>query len=247
MDRAVQRRGSGLLRGDALHRLDRADGDDGLRHAAGDTKNITGLTAGTSYTFRVRAANLGGNGPDTAASNAVTPTGAATPSAPTGATAVADSKSAVVGWTEPGSDGGSTITGYTVTPFVGATAQSPTTVSGSTTKTRITGLTNGTSYTFRIAATSSAGTGPQSGASNAVSPKASLLELGTPSTVDAGDTSATVVGVKFTPDVDGTVTGVRFYKAAANTGTHVGALWSAAGSELRSGSFSGETASGCRP
>ena len=127
------------------------------------TKNITGLTAGTSYTFRVRAANLGGNGPDSAASNAVTPTGAATPSAPTGATAVADSKSAVVSWTEPGSDGGSTITGYTVTPFVGATAQSPTTVSGSTTKTRITGLTNGTSYTFRIAATSGAGTGPAVG------------------------------------------------------------------------------------
>ena len=105
---------------------------------------------------------------------------------------MADSKSAVVSWTAPGSDGGSTITGYTVTPYVGATAQTPTTVSASTTKTRITGLTNGTSYTFRVAATSGAGTGPQSGASNAVTPKASLFELATPSTVDAGDTSATV-------------------------------------------------------
>jgi hypothetical protein len=149
-----------------------------------------------------------------------------------------------VSWTEPGSDGGSAITGYTVTPFVGATAQAPTSVGASTTKTRITGLSNGTSYTFRVAATSSAGTGSQSGASNAVSPKHSILELGTPSTVDAGDTSPAVLGMKFTPDVDGTVTGVRFYKAAANTGAHVGALWSAGGSELRSGSFSGETASG---
>jgi len=208
------------------------------------TKNITGLTAGTSYTFRVRAANLGGTGPESAVSNAVTPTGAGAPSAPTGATAVADSKSAIVSWTEPGSDGGSAITGYTVTPFVGATAQAPTSVGASTTKTRITGLSNGTSYTFRVAATSSAGTGPQSGASNAVSPKHSILELGTPSTVDAGDTSATVLGMKFTPDIDGTVTGIRFYKAAANTGAHVGALWSTSGSELRSGSFSGETASG---
>ena len=159
----------------------------------------------------------------------MTPTGAGAPSAPTGATAEADSKSALVSWTAPSSDGGSAITGYTVTPFVGATAQSPTTVGASTTRTRITGLDNGTSYTFRVAATSIAGTGPQSGASNVVSPKHSILELGTPSTVDAGDTSATVLGVKFTSDVAGTVTGVRFYKAAANTGTHVGALWSAAG------------------
>ncbi len=34
------------------------------------------------------------------------------------------------------------------------------------------------------------------------------------------------MGVKFTSTVKGTVTGIRFYKAAANTGTHVGSLWS---------------------
>jgi hypothetical protein len=149
-----------------------------------------------------------------------------------------------VSWTAPSDDGGSAITGYTVTPYIGATAQSSTQVGGSTTKTRITGLTNATSYTFKVAATNSAGTGPASGASNAVVPKSSILELGTPSTVDAGDTSATVLGVKFTADVSGSVTGIRFYKASTNTGTHVGTLWSAGGTQLGSGSFSGETASG---
>ena len=34
-------------------------------------------------------------------------------------------------------------------------------------------------------------------------------------------------GVKFKSDSFGTVSGVRFYKAAANTGTHIGSLWSA--------------------
>jgi hypothetical protein len=50
--------------------------------------------------------------------------------------------------------------------------------------------------------------------------------------------------MKFRSDVAGYVTGVRFYKSAANTGTHVGNLWSSTGSLLASVTFSGETASG---
>ena len=53
------------------------------------------------------------------------------------------------------SNGGSTITSYTVTPYIGSTAQTPTTVSGSppATSATITGLTNGTAYTFTVTAT----------------------------------------------------------------------------------------------
>jgi Domain of unknown function (DUF4082)/Bacterial Ig-like domain/Bacterial Ig domain len=65
-----------------------------------------------------------------------------------------------------------------------------------------------------------------------------------PAVADAGDASAVELGVKFTSDLDGYITGVRFYKASGNTGTHVGNLWSATGTLLASGSFSGETASG---
>ena len=46
-----------------------------------------------------------------------------------------------------------------------------------------------------------------------------------PGTVDGGPDSAVEVGVKFRADVSGTITGIRFYKASANTGTHVGNLW----------------------
>ena len=42
----------------------------------------------------------------------------------------------------------------------------------------------------------------------------------------------------------GYITGLRFYKAATNTGTHVGNLWTAAGSLLSSVTFTNETASG---
>ena len=44
------------------------------------------------------------------------------------------------------------ITGYTVTPFIGAAARRPTTVTGTppATSTTVTGLTNGTAYTFKV-------------------------------------------------------------------------------------------------
>jgi VCBS repeat-containing protein len=52
------------------------------------------------------------------------------------------------------------------------------------------------------------------------------------------------VGVKFRSDVNGYITGLRFYKGAANTGTHVGHLWSSSGTQLAAATFSNETASG---
>ena len=66
----------------------------------------------------------------------------------------------------------------------------------------------------------------------------------TPSTVDGGDTKSVELGVKFTADANGYVTAIRFYKAAANTGTHVGNLWSSSGQLLATATFTNETASG---
>ena len=57
-------------------------------------------------------------------------------------------------------------------------------------------------------------------------------------------TRAVELGVKFTADTSGTVTGIRFYKAATNTGTHIGSLWSSTGTLLATATFTGETASG---
>ena len=65
-----------------------------------------------------------------------------------------------------------------------------------------------------------------------------------PAVIDPGPDSPVELGVRFKSDRDGTVKGIRFYKASANTGTHVGNLWSSTGTRLATATFGGETASG---
>jgi uncharacterized repeat protein (TIGR01451 family) len=65
-----------------------------------------------------------------------------------------------------------------------------------------------------------------------------------PTTVDGGPDSPVELGVKFTSSTSGTITGIRFYKSSANTGLHVGNLWSSTGALLATATFSNETASG---
>jgi hypothetical protein len=93
------------------------------------------------------------------------------PAAPTGVVATPGDQSAAVTWTAP-ADGGSTITSYTVTPYIAGTAQTPTTVTGAPAPTTATvgGLTNGTAYTFTVTATNAVGTGPASAQSLPVTP-----------------------------------------------------------------------------
>jgi hypothetical protein len=64
-----------------------------------------------------------------------------------------------------------------------------------------------------------------------------------PAVIDT-DSSAVEVGVRFTSDRSGYVTGVRFYKGSANTGTHVGSLWTNTGVLLASATFGAESIAG---
>src|SRR5438477_5480409 len=66
----------------------------------------------------------------------------------------------------------------------------------------------------------------------------------TPTTPDVGSDSPVELGVRFYSDTSGYVTGIRFYKSAANTGAHIGNLWSSSGTLLASATFTSETASG---
>ncbi|HAM09756.1 MAG TPA: hypothetical protein DCP74_05660 [Bacteroidales bacterium] len=128
---------------------------------------VTGLTNGTAYTFTVTATNANGSGPASSASNSVTPS--TVPGAPTIGTAIAGNAQATVTFTAPVSDGGSVLTGYTVTSNPGSI-----TASGSASPITVTGLTNGTAYTFTVTAKNASGTGPASLASNSVTPLAAL-------------------------------------------------------------------------
>ncbi|HEY4375690.1 MAG TPA: fibronectin type III domain-containing protein, partial [Acidimicrobiales bacterium] len=134
------------------------------------SETVTGLSNGSSYTFKVAAANSVGTGAQSAASNAVMPTAPTVAGAPTIGTATAGIARATVTWTAPAATGGSAITGYSVTPFVGATAGSAQVFNSTATSQSVTGLVNGTTYTFKVAAINGVGTGPLSGSSNAVVP-----------------------------------------------------------------------------
>jgi titin len=99
----------------------------------------------------------------------VTP--ATVPSAPVIGTAVAGDAQVTVSWTAPVSDGGSPVTGYVVYPYIAGVQQTPVVFAGDTATTQtITGLTNGVTYAFRVAATNAVRTGPKSAASNKVTP-----------------------------------------------------------------------------
>ncbi len=172
MDGAVERwQRDHRLPGHAIHQRRRTNGQDLTGTPPLTTLNVTSLTNGTAYTFTVSAVNAIGTGAASAPSTSVTPR--TVPGTPTSVSATAGNASATVTWTAP-ANGGSVITGYTVTPFIGTTAQSllAVTVTGAppATTAAVNGLANGTAYTFRVAATNVAGSGAQSTASAAVTP-----------------------------------------------------------------------------
>jgi len=90
------------------------------------------------------------------------------PNAPTNVTGVAGNSEVTVSWTPPTSDGGSSITSYIITSSPAAWKK--VSVSGNLTTGTVSGLTNGTPYTFTVAAVNSVNTGPQSLASAPVTP-----------------------------------------------------------------------------
>lgn len=130
---------------------------------------VTGLTNGVTYTFTVTATNALGTGPASAPSNSVTPAvGATVPGAPTGATAVAGDTTASVSYTAPLTNGGSAILSYKVTSNPGGLQ-----ATGLSNPMPVSGLTNGTAYTFSVIATNAIGNSVASGNSNSVTPVAS--------------------------------------------------------------------------
>lgn len=147
----------------------RATASPGGAFATGTASPITvfGLQNGVAHTFTVTATNAIGTSAASAASNSVTPQQSTTvPGAPTiGTAARSASQACTVTFTPPANNGGSAITGYTATSSPGGI-----TGTGSSSPITVSGLTNGTSYTFTVTATNTNGTGPASAPSNAAIP-----------------------------------------------------------------------------
>ncbi len=135
------------------------------------TATVTGLTNGVSYQFEVIESNAIGSSPPSAPSNIVTPQAPTVPGAPLAVLAIGGNAQATVAWAPPVSNGGTPITGYTVTVLAGGVATGlPVSVAPTPTSAVITGLTNGVTYTFTVHATNALGNGPESLPSNPVTP-----------------------------------------------------------------------------
>ncbi len=116
-------------------------------------------------------------------------------------------------------------------------------------------LAAGTSYTATVTATAQSGQPMSAGGTwtfttvpaprtPGVCPCTLYQDTVTPTTPDANDGVPLSLGVRFASDTAGQVTGVRFYKAAGNTGTHTGSLYTVSGQLLATVTFTNESSSG---
>ena len=126
---------------------------------------VTGLTNGKSYAFAVLPANgIVGYGYWSGSSNAIVPT--SVPKPPLNVSAGAANQAAIVTWTAPSYDGGSPVSGYTVTASPGGASV---TVGGGARSATVPGLTAGP-YSFSVIATNVNGNSIPSSVSNSVMP-----------------------------------------------------------------------------
>lgn len=113
------------------------------------------LSNGTQYWFRITAVTTVGEG----AAAVVASTPRTSPAVPTNLSAKAGDTQVALSWDAPSSDGGAVVSGYRV--YRGSSAEGPWGLVGSPTATNFVdrGLTNGTTYWYRVTAVNEVGEG----------------------------------------------------------------------------------------
>lgn len=130
---------------------------------------LAALTNGTAYTFTVVARNGIGEGQPSGTSAPVMPQ-LTVPDTPTDVTAASAGAGSVrVSWRHPVDTGGLPLTGYTV---IATPGERTVVAAGDATGIDVTGLSDGTEYTFTVTAANAAGAGLPSPATRPVTPDA---------------------------------------------------------------------------
>lgn len=144
-----------------------SDGQQTTVTAPVTTTLVNGLTPGATYTFTVTATNDFGTSTPSTLSNVVMALGP--PAAPIDVSAVAGNAQVTIVWQTPAANG-SPITQYVVTPFVNGTAGGPIPTGSTATTYTVSGVANGVTYSFEVAAQNMWGVGVHSTPSNAATP-----------------------------------------------------------------------------
>ena len=140
-----------------------------LATVTGTIATVTGLVNGTTYFFRVTAVNRVGEGP-AAEAKAVPVT---VPGAPAGLTVIPGNAQVTLSWAAPASTGGLPVSGYIIYKGTSPGGETGIPVNGSPvtgTGYTVTGLTNGTTYYFKVLALNAAGLSPLSEEASAALP-----------------------------------------------------------------------------
>jgi aqualysin 1 len=174
----------------------------------------SGVTNGTTYFYLVRAVNSVGDGAPSNEVSATPQPPATVPGAPA-LTGTANSGWVQVQWTTP-ADGGSPITKYIIERASGGAVLTRET-EGSVNSMLDDGLTNGVTYTYRVAAVNVVGTGPQS-APLALTPQAAPVVTPPAAPVLSGAAGNAVANLSWTvPDNGGAaILGYRIYRGASS-------------------------------
>jgi Fibronectin type III domain len=198
---------------------------------------VTGLTNGTAYDVRVNATSAAGPGlVGTGVPVTPSPLPTTAPGAPAIGTATGGNASATVSWSRPAG----VVDSFTVEASTGgAVVQTIPLIAGSAASTLVTGLTNGTSYTFTVTALNAVGSSLPSAASNVVTPAVPVTVAVAPAigVATAGNAAATIPWTAPANAATSAITGYRIQRYAG-TGTAVLGT-TTVGTTLRSATVTG--------
>jgi hypothetical protein len=213
------------------------------------SQTLSGLSVSTVYHYRVKSRDPSNNLATSGDFTFTTTTPDTTPPVISAVQATSiGSTAATITWTT--NEIADTQVDYGTTTAYGSSTTLDTTAVTSHSQT-LNGLSSSTLYHYRVKSRDPSSNLSTSGdftfttaASVTCQPCTIWPSTATPSIASQSDSGSVELGVKLRSDAGGYITGIRFYKGPANSGTHVGSLWSSTGVLLAQATFTAETTSG---